>query len=103
MTRSARILRGELRTRTVGGHPVEVRTMKRNDALSQCHIVFVPVTEEEHAARIVKSLKGASALTVGESEGFAEEGGIINLTVQENKFHFEVNPLAAERARLKIN
>ena len=40
---------------------------------------------------------------VGEIEGFAVQGGIVNLTVEENKLHFEVNPRAAERACLKIS
>ena len=66
-------------------------------------MVFIPVTEEDQAARIVKGLKGSSTLTVGETEGFATLGGIINLTVEENKVHFEVNLLAANRAGLKIS
>ena len=96
-------LEAELRTRTVGSHPVEIKTLRSNDALSVCHMVFVPVTEKSQAARIVSGLKGSNTLTVGEIEGFAVEGGIINLTVEENKLHFEVNPLAAERAGLKIS
>jgi hypothetical protein len=96
-------LEADLRTRTVGSHPVEVKTLRPNDALSVCHMVFVPVTEKSQAARIVSALKGSSTLTVGEIEGFAVQGGIINLTIEENKLHFEVNPLAAERAGLKIS
>ena len=96
-------LEAELRSRTVGSHPVEVKTLRSSDALSVCHIVFVPATEENRAARIVSSLKGSSTLTVGETEGFAGLGGIINLTVEQDKLHFEVNPLAAERAGLKIS
>lgn len=97
------VLEAELRTRMVGSHPVEIKTLKSNDVLSVCHMVFVPVTEKSQAARIVSGLKGSSTLTVGEIEGFAVQGGIINLTVEENKLHFEVNPLAAERAGLKIS
>jgi hypothetical protein len=41
-------------------------------------------------------------LTVGESEGFAVLGGIINFTVEDNKVHFEINRLAADRAGLEI-
>ena len=64
-------------------------------------MVFVPVTEKDQADKIVRSLKGSSTLTVGETEGFAVRGGIINLTVEGNKVHFEVNLLAAERAGLR--
>lgn len=96
-------LEGELRTRTVGGHPVDVRTLKANDKLAMCQIVFVPVTEKTQADRILRSLKGCRTLTVGEIDGFAVLGGIINLTVEANKVHLEVNRLAADRAGLKIS
>ena len=66
-------------------------------------MVFVPVTEKDRADRILRGLKGTSTLTVGETPGFAGLGGIVNLTVEGNKVHFEVNPLAAERAGLKIS
>jgi len=96
-------LEGDLRTRKVGSHPVEVKTLTTTDRLSMCHMVFVPVTEENQAARIVKGLQGSSTLTVGEAKGFAGLGGIINLTVDDNKVHFEVNLPAAEHAGLKIS
>jgi hypothetical protein len=93
----------ELRTKTVGGHPVEVLTLKATDTLSVCHMVFIPITENDQAEKIVRGLKGSSTLTVGEAEGFAVLGGIINLTVEGNKVHFEVNRGAADRAGLKIS
>ena len=95
-------LEAELRTRKVGDHPVEIRTQTPIDKLSVCHIVFVPVTEKNDSDRILRSLEGARALTVGETEGFAVLGGIINLTVDDNKVHFEINRVAADRAGLKI-
>jgi hypothetical protein len=95
-------LERELRTRTAGGRSVEVRTLKPTDALSGCHVVFVPVTEKDQD-RIVRVLNGSNTLTVGETEGFAARGGVINLTVEQNNVHFEVNELAADRAGLKIS
>jgi len=96
-------IESDLRTRIVGRHPVEVLDLKLTDTLSACHMVFIPVTEKDQAARIVRDLKGSATLTVGESEGFAALGGVINLTVEGNKVHFEVNQLAAQRAHLKIS
>jgi YfiR/HmsC-like len=96
-------LEGELRTRKAGSHPVEVKMLTSNDTLTSCHIVFVPAAEKSHAIRIVTAVKGSSTLTVGETDGFAALGGIINLTVENNKLHFEVNRLAAERAGLTIS
>ena len=96
-------MEADLRTRTSGGHPVDVRTLHPNDMLKECQLVFVPAKEKKLAARIVSELNGLSTLTVGETEGFASIGGIINLTVEEDKLRFQVNPLAAEHARLKLS
>jgi hypothetical protein len=96
-------IEGDLRTRIVGRHPVEVLTLKPTDTLSVCHMVFIPVTEKDQANKIVRDLKGSSTLTVGEAEGFARLGGIINLTVEGNKVNFEINQLAAQHAGLKIS
>jgi len=94
---------GELRTRAVLGHPIEIRALRATDALSVCSMVFIPVTEKDQAGNILRGLKGSSTLTVGENEGFAARGGMINLTVEGNRLHFEINQLAAERAGLKIS
>jgi hypothetical protein len=96
-------IEGDLRTKIVEGHPVEVLNLKSTGTLSVCHIVFIPATEKDQVNKIVRYLKGSSTLTVGETEGFAELGGIINLTVEGNKVRFEVNQLAAQRAGLKIS
>jgi hypothetical protein len=96
-------LETELRTRKVGDHPVEVRPLRATDSVNACHVVFVPITEKDHADKIMKSLQGSNTLTVGESEGFAAMGGIINLVVEGNKLRFEVNTDAADRAGLKIS
>ena len=97
------VLEAELRTRKVGGHPVEIRTLKVGDAMGACQIVFFPFSERDEALGIVKRLERSNTLTVGETEGFATIGGIVNLIVERNRMHFEVNPHAAERAGLKIS
>ena len=93
----------ELRTRTASGHPIEVRALRVTDKLNVCHIVFIPITEKDQADAILRGLKGSSTLTVGEFQGFAARGGIINLTVEGNRLHFEINQFAAERAGLKMS
>jgi hypothetical protein len=93
----------ELRTRRVLGHPIEIRALRSTDGLSACSMLFIPFTEKDQADNILRGLRGSSTLTVGETEGFAARGGIINLTVEGNRLHFEINQLAAKRAGLKIS
>ena len=96
-------IEGELQTRKAWGHPVQVLTLRPAETLSACHMVFIPMTEKDQAGKVVRSLKGSNTLTVGETEGFAAMGGVINLTVEKSEVHFEVNRLAADRAHLKIS
>ena len=42
-------------------------------------------------------------LTVGESEHFVEQGGMIGFFLEDNKVRFEINLTAAEHAKLKIS
>ena len=42
-------------------------------------------------------------LTVGDTEGFAEMGGVINFTLVDNHVHFQINLDAAKVQRLKIS
>jgi len=48
------------------------------------------------------ALKGSPILTIGESDGFLESGGIINFLMEDEKVRFEINNTAAKQARLKI-
>lgn len=93
----------DLRSRTIDKHPVVIKGVKRGANLRACHMVFVTAPESRQVARIVNSLKGSSVLTIGETKGFAERGGIINFTIEENKLHFEINLDATKRTPLRIS
>ena len=42
-------------------------------------------------------------LTVSETDRFVQAGGIINLLIEQNKVHFEINAAAAKKAGLKVS
>jgi preprotein translocase subunit Sec61beta len=42
-------------------------------------------------------------LTVGESEAFARQGGMIRFFEEDNRLRFEINPTAAEKVGLRIS
>ena len=92
-----------LRGRTAGGHPIEIRRLKPGDDPRSCHMVFVPANEKKVASNMLEALKGSNTLTIGETKGFADLGGVINLTVEENKLRFEINLDAAMQTQLKIS
>jgi len=71
-------------------------------AAANCQIVFVSRSESAHLAELLAVLGSAPALTISDIEGFANEGGMIELATTANKIHFEINAVASRRAGLEI-
>jgi len=71
--------------------------------LRDCKILFVSASEKAHIDEVVQIVKGQPILTVGETPGFAERGGIIRFTVEDNRVRFEINVEAAHQAELTIS
>ncbi len=92
-----------LRGRTAGGHPIQIRPFPFGDDSRACHLIFVPSGESRGVEKKLPALKGSSVLTVGETPGFAERGGIINLVLRDNRLGFEINLGAASQTRLRIS
>jgi hypothetical protein len=68
-----------------------------------CQILYVSSSEMPHLNDAIQMLKGVPVLTIGETPGFARNGGIINLILEDNKVRFEVNVAAAKEADLNIS
>jgi len=96
-------LRNLIRDKAMNGHPFEVRDVLDPRQAKGCQILFIASPEKKQWKQILSVLAGSSVLTVGENEGFAERGGMINFFLQNGRVKFEVNPKAAELAGLKIS
>jgi hypothetical protein len=88
--------------RVIRGRPIRVIWLEGPDAVASCHIVFVPGAEV-HPEGILAATAGKPILTVGESDSFATRGGVIQLYVEDEVVHFEINRAAAERNGVKIS
>jgi YfiR/HmsC-like len=71
--------------------------------LRDCQILFVSASEKAHSDEIVEFVKWLPILTIGETPGFAERGGVIRFTLEDNRVRFEVNVDAAHKANLNIS
>jgi hypothetical protein len=99
---------GELLDQTVAGKTVNgrsfvIKRLKRSEDAKACHIVFVSGSEKKRVRPILDGLKNCGVLTVGEIQGFAADGGVINFEIVDSKVRFEVNIDAAERTGLKLS
>jgi hypothetical protein len=96
-------LRDITHEKTVNGRKLQVDQIVDVAQAKTCHILFVASSERMQLKRIFESLRGTDVLTVGDTKGFAELGGIINFVLENDRVQFEVNHKAAEQAGLKIS
>jgi YfiR/HmsC-like len=97
------VLDETLKDKTVGARGFEVRHLKQAQEAHGCHLVFLGEDQKRQLASAMAALKGTPALVVGESDKFVEEGGMIGLSLEDNKVKFEVNLDATDRAGLKVS
>jgi hypothetical protein len=96
-------LRDIVSTKTVNGRKFEVDYLVDMQLARACHILFIASSEKARVKQILESMRGTVALTVSDTEGFAEQGGMIDFVLDNDRVVFEVNRNAAEQAGLKIS
>lgn len=70
--------------------------------LTECRVLFICPSEEKNLQQIIGLVKTSSVMTVGQTSGFLEKGGIVNFLLEKNKVCFEINLDAAKSAQLQI-
>ena len=87
----------------VGDRAFRILRISEPAQANACQILFISSSERKRTAAIIAALPSAGVLTVGETDGFAAAGGVINFTMNEGHVRFQVNRRAAERADLQIS
>lgn len=98
-----RTLDDALEGKTIGSRRVKLERVKDAARSRQCQIVFVSPSDGGRLPEIIDQLRGASVLVVGETDGFAQAGGTVQFTLDEDRVRFTINPDAAERAGLRLS
>lgn len=96
------VLEETIRDKTVMGKKLAVKRFVRIQDAVNSHILFLSSSEESHLPHILKVLEKNTVLTVSDMEQFAERGGMVAFTVEDQKVRFNVNVGAVERAGLKM-
>ena len=92
-----------LEKKTAQGRPIVVQRANSLDSLKNCRILFVSSSVGSRLPEILRAAHARSILTVGDMEGFASRGGIIELVLQGDKVGFEINVNSAKQAGLTIS
>ena len=87
----------------VNGRPMVLKHVMEDADLASCQILFICINHQGRVAETVAKLKNARVLTVGESDEFLDNGGMINLATRGRKVRLEINLAPAQQAGLKIS
>lgn len=85
--------------RTANGHPLQVRRLRRGDALAGLHMLFIGTPSGE----LMAAVRGLPVLTVTDSTDAFALGSMINFLVADDRLRFEVALKPAIQAHLRIS
>jgi len=101
------VFRGALEESVMGkrvnNRPLRVAHLREREPIDGCQVLFIAGAPKGRRADELAIAKGHAVLTVGETEYFARDGGIIGFLLEENKVRFEINLNAAHKAQLKVS
>jgi hypothetical protein len=90
--------------RVVEGRPFVVKMVGKDRGVPPgSHLLFIADAERQHAADLLQQVKKSNILTVGESDGFLDRGGVVNFVRRDRKIRLEINLAAARQAHLTIS
>ena len=98
-----RVLEDTVGGKTVDGKTFVVRRVSDVKAAALCQILFVSSSERSRLESMLGELRAGHVLTVGESDAFIDEGGVINLKLDSGKVQIQININAAEQAGVRIS
>jgi hypothetical protein len=87
----------------INKHPLVIKEFRSPQQATNCHVLFISPSEKGRLPEILEQLRGASVLTVGETNQFIQDGGMINFVMEGNKIRFQINNDEAVKAGLKIS
>ena len=86
----------------IAGRSVAVVLVRDATQLHGCHELFIGSSQTPGAIQLIDALHGSNVLTVGEADGFVEQGGIIDFVMFGDHVQFQVNQKAATEAGLRM-
>lgn len=87
----------------LGEHPVVVHRYDSPEEIKTCHILFIGKSDKQEIKEILDQLNDKNILTVSDTKGFGQLGGIITLVTQNGKIKLQVNTETAKEANLTLS
>ena len=93
----------EFRAVSLADRKVEVRSLGNERELTGCGVLVIGPLEPKRVARILTAAAGTQVMTFGQSDGFLEAGGAVQIIGRQGGFQFAVNLRATNKVRVKLD
>jgi len=98
-----KILEDAFKGKRVGERELIVKYFENQASLKDCHMLFVPQSEEPGLEKIRENYKDQPVLLVSESISAAQRGAQVGFYLENSKVRFAINEGAAKQARLEVS
>jgi hypothetical protein len=88
---------------TYHGRPIRIEHYRSARDIKRCHLLFVSRSSVDQMNEILSAVAGKSVVTVGETEGFLDRGGMIALTADRNRVRLQVNASSLRAAKVDVS
>jgi hypothetical protein len=92
-----------VRGKTAANRPIAVRLVSNPQQARTCQILFVSASERKRMRDLLEAFRNRCVLTVGDTDDFTTNGGIVQFNVRDARVRIEINAEAAGRANLRIS
>lgn len=92
-----------VRGKTVASRPIAIRQVSSDQQARTCQILFVSASEHKRMHGLLEALRNCCVLTVGDTEDFTANGGIVRFKMKDERVRIEIDADAAARANLRIS
>lgn len=89
--------------KTIANRTIVLKSIKKLEQINGSNVLFITSSENHRIQTILDYVGNKSILTVGDTEGYAQKGVIINFFIDNKQLRFEINPDSIKKAKLAIH
>ena len=92
-----------LKGKKTQGRTLKIKLLSNPEELMHCHVLFIANMKQQHIRPYLQVANDLPVLTIGQSDNFLADGGIIQMKIINNKIRFAINLDASKNAGLEIS
>lgn len=93
----------QMHGRTAQQYTINVLELKQATSASECNFVYIHRSHAGEAAGIVEAFNAYPVITMSDADDFIETGGMVELSVQQDKkIHIYINKAALNKSGMSI-